>query len=673
MDFSIVLASRSRVGLLRNLLESIKKTTADISNVEVFVGIDDDDAATHAAAITLKQTYDFVKFESRKRSRKLNRDYLNWLITDHSKGKYIIVVNDDTEFITKDWDNIFRRKLKDYLSDKPDGIVYGFIKDGLTHRYGLGYCCFPLISKAGVEATGIGMPPECAAWNADVILWRIYVRVERVCDLSEVEILHLSRHNGTRECDEINLHVQELSKEPDVIDINVYVNKLKKAMLTPPLLEVVKSHYTKTIEYHRSVGYDTGLDVIWANNMSDIGRIVNESNTAFDLIDKVDQTFMYSINFPPENGQNTGVWQSPNDVPLIRHKQIDWLLNKQLLDGLDVFSLPAQIQESVFIHDRNKTVINDRVLSGNFLRTLSIANRIVSHIDKSEIKSIIELGGGCGHQARTLSLLLPDAKYTIVDLPETLIFAFTFISLNFPGKKKLFVTCEADVAKVDEYDFVFCPAVFAHLLHGRSYDLFINTASMGEMTNATIHRWMDFIQNKINLKYLFTLNRYLNVVNEGAAHYRRIENECSTSYDHKWKILNWEIEPIYTRCPFIDTLHSRYVEIFAKRTKEPGANWLVKTSQELLKDALDEDWYRLKGYYSDGLMQYRSNVLVNDTTMTGTLFKLWESIRLDQRIDNVNAMLEYLSRIIVKQSYAFEEAFYYEALLGRLIAAKESK
>jgi hypothetical protein len=339
------------------------------------------------------------------------------------------------------------------------------------------------------------------------------------------------------------------------------------------------------------------------------------------------------------------------------------LLKKQLDDGLDIFSLPEKIQESDFIHSRNKVVRNGRVFSGNFMKTVSIAHRIFRHIDKKELKNIIELGGGCGHQARTLNLLLPGIRYTIVDLPETLMFSFTYLSLCFPEKKILYVTSPSELAKRNEYDLVFIPAVFAEGLEGDEYDLFINTASMGEMTNKTIHRWMDLIQNKIKLKHLFTLNRYLNVVNEHLARFRRNENECSTSYDHKWKILNWELEPIYCRCPFIDTLHSRYLEIIASRPEGYDAGG-PKRSDELLAHALSEDWYRLKGMYDDGMMQGRSNVLVNDMTMTGTLFKLWESIRLDQNRRNVSAMLEYLGRIIIRHS--FEEVYYYEGLLSRL-------
>lgn len=425
------------------------------------------------------------------------------------------------------------------------------------------------------------------------------------------------------------------------------------------LFETAKGHYRKLLNYHSSVNYNAGLDHIWSNNMRDIDLIVSGARSATELIDKVDQTFMYSINFPPENSMNTGVWTSPGDQPHIRNKQIDWLLARQKADGLDLFSLPDNIQESEFVHDRNKVLRNDRTLTGNFLRTLSITHRISSHI-KEEIKSVLELGGGTGHQARTFILRNPGVKYTIVDLPETLIFSFTYISLNFPDKKILFITSEEDAARVDEYDYVFCPSIFAPHLHGRSYDLFINTASMGEMNNQTIHRWMDFIQNRVNFKYLFTLNRFLNVVNDGYIPIRIHCNECSVSYDKKWDILQWELEPVYCRCPYIDTLHSRYVEIIAERLAEEPSD-VVERSNFYYQDAQDEDWWRLRGQFGDGVMQARNNVLVNDTTMTGTLFKLWESIRLHPHQGNVDLMLTYMSRITVGDP--FEEKFYFERLL----------
>ncbi len=425
------------------------------------------------------------------------------------------------------------------------------------------------------------------------------------------------------------------------------------------MLELTRKKYQETAEYHRNNGYDPNMANIWRNNMPDIFEMFDKSKTAEELIDRVDRAFLYSINFAPENAQNTGVWKTGEDKPHIREKHIDWLLNHL---NFDINSLPANVQESLFTHHRNRVSRNNRILSGNFLRTLSISQQIFKFIGK--VKNVLELGGGAGHQARTYLLQVPDAKYTIIDLPETLIFSFTHLSLCFPEKKLLWVTSDEDINNIDEFDIVFIPAVFAPKLYGREYDLFINTASMGEMNNQTIHKWMDFIQNKVVVKALYTLNRFLNTVDSGHD-YRKNENECSTSYDHKWNIKQWELEPTFTRSPYIDTLHSRYVEIIATRP-DTQENYKER-SEKLLQEVMDEDWVRLEGMYGNGIMQYRNNILVNDMTVTGTLFKLWQSLRLHQSVKGCELMLKYLDRLTVGSgNYKFEEVMYYEGLLNRL-------
>lgn len=207
MNFSIVLASRNRPQLLSNLIQSVKKTTSNIDQVEVLVGIDDDDNVYKSLSKQLRSNYPFVKFFTRSRSPWLNRDYLNWISKEHSSGKYLIICNDDTEFKTQNWDNIIINRLRDYLADKPDGIVYGHLNDALH----MSYCCFPLISRKAHDALGYSMPPEYPSWNADIFLWDVYNGIGRVCHMPEVLVDHISYHTGKREKDDINHHVRDLN------------------------------------------------------------------------------------------------------------------------------------------------------------------------------------------------------------------------------------------------------------------------------------------------------------------------------------------------------------------------------------------------------------------------------------------------------------------------------
>jgi hypothetical protein len=148
------------------------------------------------------------------------------------------------------------------------------------------------------------------------------------------------------------------------------------------------------------------------------------------------------------------------------------------------------------------------------------------------------------------------------------------------------------------------------------------------------------------------------------------ENEASVLFDKRWDILHWEVESPHTRCPYEEpSTVTRNLEVIAERltVTKKLLNYSEKTyqteSRNLLKDIFDEDWFR----YSrrNGHQAMRFNVLSNDLTMTGTLFKLWESIRLDTNETNVTMMLMYL-KTLMRPDYPFEEWFYYQDLLKKI-------
>jgi len=69
-------------------------------------------------------------------------------------------------------------------------------------------------------------------------------------------------------------------------------------------------------------------------------------------------------------------------------------------------------------------------------------------------------------------------------------------------------------------------------------------------------------------------------------------------------------------------------------------------------------------------MKLRDNILASDLTMKGTLFALWESIRLDANPVNVSLMLKYLN--ILTRGKPFEEMFYYQDLLDSLVGSSSA-
>jgi len=429
--------------------------------------------------------------------------------------------------------------------------------------------------------------------------------------------------------------------------------------LEKSLIETTRTFYQKVKSIYEESGYESSfpLNVFWADqNMPSLKKIILESPTAESAILEIQKTWFFSVN---------------TSKP-IKDKAIDWLLDEQRSRGIDLFKMDPEIQESPFSNRDNNVERNGRLLTPDFLRTVSITQEIKKHFDlPADGFRIIELGAGTGHLARILKLLFPNNSHVILDIPETLFFSHIFLKLNFPEAKFLFITGPEDAEKLQNasYDFVFVPTKFADIFLNSKFDLFLNTASLGEMKNSIIRHWMDFIQQKVKVNYLFTLNRFLNTIHSSGTHTWRLEeNECSVSYDSDWEIIHWELEPSYTRSPYLDTIIARYVEICAHR---PPSHSTLQTdvskkerSTALTYQVLEEDWAINKT--ADPIMTYQDNILINDLSMKGTLFKLWESIRLLPQSSNVSLMLKYLETLNHKQDREFEETYFYENLFETL-------
>lgn len=236
MNFSLVFPTRERVGLLTNLLNSLILTSK--INIEVLPVYDSDDDSTKSIVDEFTEKYKDIniKFLEKQRSKRLNEDYINYAARI-STGKYVFVLNDDVEFLNEGWDQLAWETLENYVSTNGDGVVYGYIDDGLEEfksKQGLRYCCFPIVSRKAFEVLGYAMPPYFNSWGADIYLYKIYQANNRILDLTnEVKILHVSVHNHLRPIDETAKNVKDINNYPsdsedkirtDIKKISDYLN-----------------------------------------------------------------------------------------------------------------------------------------------------------------------------------------------------------------------------------------------------------------------------------------------------------------------------------------------------------------------------------------------------------------------------------------------------------------
>lgn len=148
---------------------------------------------------------------------------------------------------------------------------------------------------------------------------------------------------------------------------------------------------------------------------------------------------------------------------------------------------------------------NGKIVSHDILRFQRVVNTLYRHGIISSIvnanmkrKVVLEIGAGYGGLAHHLSNILGNVTYIIVDLPETLLFSASYLSLLNPDKRISINGCTdfAESVRSDvttSSDFVLIPNYKVDELRHLWFDLVINVASLQEMRSDQVNMYLDFI------------------------------------------------------------------------------------------------------------------------------------------------------------------------------------
>lgn len=209
------------------------------------------------------------------------------------------------------------------------------------------------------------------------------------------------------------------------------------------------------------------------------------------------------------------------------------------------------IGNAKFIHYR-KQLINERILrQGYFLSQL----RNFTKLDKRENNIFCDIGHGYGLLASILKKEFSSSKFILVDLPELNILSYFFLKMLFP-KSKICLSYEIkDIAKInrdliDQYDFMILEQSDLKKLDDNLVECFINTASLGEMSNKDQVFYIEQIE-RISKKYFYSVNRF----RSDNVHF----SSTSNYYDFKLNEQKW-ITKLYKFSP---TLH---LEVMLEKT-----------------------------------------------------------------------------------------------------------
>ena len=119
---------------------------------------------------------------------------------------------------------------------------------------------------------------------------------------------------------------------------------------------------------------------------------------------------------------------------------------------------------------------------------------------------VLEIGAGYGGLAHHLMTLVPQARYFLVDVPESLLFAAVYLSTLWPESDNVLITPDnlPDLAK-DTPGFTFVPNFLFDdcCAGGAAFDLVIKTQSMSDMTEKQVRYYCKGVSRLLGRRGVF--------------------------------------------------------------------------------------------------------------------------------------------------------------------------
>lgn len=221
---------------------------------------------------------------------------------------------------------------------------------------------------------------------------------------------------------------------------------------------------------------------------SDSWRAVISKKSLYPDAERVENRFTHDFiqNLRSHAHHFTG--SSPNNFAQ-QHAAI--AIHALLINDLSEESiyLPQDVNEiglTVTHPTLGNIVVNDDTNSyQERLRELTLSGVLPNLAEESVI---LEIGGGYGGLASAIKRIKPACCYAIIDLPESLKFSFSFLSLL--GYRCVFATSELPLEDaLSEYDFVLIPTDNMQLVPSQRVDLAINTLSFTEMPKSIVEEY----------------------------------------------------------------------------------------------------------------------------------------------------------------------------------------
>lgn len=422
-------------------------------------------------------------------------------------------------------------------------------------------------------------------------------------------------------------------------------------------LPFVRAWFEKTEsslqEKHFYAGYP--LNAFWKqHNVPAMLDILAGAQDDLDALRKIQETFFFIVSLGG----------------MAAEKTVDWHLHAIAQRGDGLIRMLDTVGEAALVPDQFLMERDGRRISIDTFRVANIAFNIFRYfnLDRETRTVFFELGAGLGHLARFIKTWSPNSKYIICDLPISLCFSYMFLRRNLHGQRIALLDPFEEISetRMKECDILLVPpSVLKSVLHV-SVDVFLNTCSLGEMHNGVSKQWFDYVQERLKPQYMYSLNRFLNHIDNSADYdWRKDENAHFSYFSATWKILHFGLDNERFFGPYLSSIHPRYLELALKRSSAAAGAEDGLASLALAEHLLAHDWIALYDT-NHWAVNYHGAPLGDCVRMGGELFNYWDCARRFPGLLCYSMLLAYLDHLNHGNVMPFEETLFLETALFAL-------
>ena len=247
IDISLLVPTRGRPKLLQRLFDSLVDTTSQLARIEIVLYIDEDDLPTHEVTHASLQLIKLIKPAGEKMGR------MNQLCYEASRGRFVMLMNDDVVFRTKAWDG----RVLDAFRRFPDeaALVYG---NDLHQQESM--ATLPIVSRAVCDIMGGICPRDYLNVYIDVHLFDVFKKLaklgySRTAYLEDVVFEHLHHEVGKSSLD--STYVKKNEQFDDLLFINLEDERWNQAKMLKRYIDTTPKR--GQVASARGIG-DSGYD-----------------------------------------------------------------------------------------------------------------------------------------------------------------------------------------------------------------------------------------------------------------------------------------------------------------------------------------------------------------------------------------------------------------------------